>query len=196
MSGKTQEEHDQRLMAVLTRLSKAGITLGIEKCEINKRSVKFLGQLVDEDGVKPDPSKVRAIQQMKSPSTVSELRQFLGMVNQQSKFLPHITDRTKPLRDLSLKNQWRWGHEQQQAFDDLKRALITSEVLALYDARHETTLSADASSYSLGAVLRQRQPNGSLRPIAYASRALTKTEQRYAQIEKEALAVTWACERF
>ena len=185
VSGKIQEEHDQRLTAVLTCLSKAGITLGIEKCEINKWSVKFLGQLVDEDGIKPDPSKVHAIQQMKPPSTVSELRRFLGMVNQQSKFLPHLADRTKPLRDLlSLKNQWRWGHEQQQAFDDLKRALSTSEVLALYDARHETTLSADASSYGLRAVLRQRQPDGSLRPIAYASRALTETEQRYSQIEK------------
>ena len=71
VSGKTQEEHDQRLMAVLTRLSKAGITLSIEKCEINKRSVKFLGQLVDEDRVKPDPNKVCAIQQMKPPNNVS-----------------------------------------------------------------------------------------------------------------------------
>ena len=71
VSGKTQEKHDQRLMAVLTHLSKAGITLSIEKCEINKRSVKFLGQLVDEDRVKPDLNKVCAIQQMKPPSTVS-----------------------------------------------------------------------------------------------------------------------------
>ena len=68
------------------------------------------------------------------------------MVNQQSKFPPHLADRTKPLRDLlHLKNQWRWGHEQQHAFDNLERALSTSEVLALYDARHETTLSADAA---------------------------------------------------
>ena len=85
VSGITQEEHDG-LMAVLTRLSKAGITLGLEKREINKRSVKFLSQLVDEDEVKPDPNELHAIQQMKTPSTVSELRQFLGIVNQQSKF--------------------------------------------------------------------------------------------------------------
>ena len=77
VTGRTQAEHDSRLRNVL------GLTLGREKCHINKRSVKFVGQLVDELGVRPDPEKVRAIQQMKTPTTVSELRRFLGMINQQ-----------------------------------------------------------------------------------------------------------------
>ena len=106
VTGKTQAEHDSRVKLVFTRLSKAGLTLGREKCEIDKKSVKFLGQVVDESGVRPDPEKVRAIQQMKTPTTVSELRRFLGMINQQSKFSPHLADQTKPLRDLlSKKNQ-------------------------------------------------------------------------------------------
>ena len=82
ITGRTQEEHDQRLMVVLSRLQKAGLTLGPEKCDINKPSVKFLGQLIDHKGVRPDPDKVRAIQKMKPPTTVSELRRFLGMINQ------------------------------------------------------------------------------------------------------------------
>ena len=98
--GSTQKEHDERLRAVLTRISNAGLTLRKEKCEFNKTSIKFLGQLVDEEGVKPDPDKVIAIREMKQPKNITELRRFLGMVNQLTKFSPHLADQTKPLRDL------------------------------------------------------------------------------------------------
>lgn len=118
------------------------------------------------------------------------------MVNQLSKFAPNLADETKPLRELlSTKNHWKWDTPQEQAFIRLKDLLSSSEVLALYDPILESTVSADASAYGLGAVLRQRQTDGKLRPVAFISRALTETEQRYAQIEKEALAITWACER-
>ena len=197
VSGKTQEEHDQRLLEVLSRIKRSGLTLGPDKCEINKTSVKFLGQLVDENGVRPDPEKVQAIMQMKPPTSVSELRRFLGMVNQQSKFSPHLADQTKPLRELlSSKNHWIWERAHQKAFKKLKQSLSSSKVLARYDPTYETILSADASSYGVGAVLKQVQPCGSIKPVAYVSRALSSTEQRYAQIEKEALAATWSSERF
>ena len=89
-----------------------------------------------------------------------------------------------------------WGEAQKQAFGEVKSILSSSEVLALYSPERETMVSADASSYGLGAVNQQKRPDGHFRPISYISRALTPTEQRYAQIEKEALAVTWACEIF
>ena len=108
-----------------------------------------------------------------------------------------MANKTKPLRDLlSNKNQWCWHKLQQQAFEDIKNEIIKSPVLSLFDPYRETTLSADASSYGLGAVLMQKEVSGEKRPIAFASRAMTPTEQRYAQIEKEALAITWAYDWF
>ena len=108
------------------------------------------------------------------------------MVNHLSKFTPNLS---KLLWELLNKNHWVWGEPQHEAFQEIKQALILNPVLALFDPNCETVVSADASSYGLGAVLLQKQPN-ELKPIAYISRSLTPTEQPYAQI------VTWTCERF
>ena len=129
---------------------------------------------------------------MEAPKDQSELRRFLGMVNQLSKLQPQIAELSKPLRDLlSSKNHWSWSAAHQQAFSALKTSLATTPTLVHYDARRQRTLSTDASSYGLGAVLRQKQNDNEWRPIAYASRAMTPTEQRYAQIKKETLGITW-----
>ena len=189
--GRTPEEHDARLEKVLQRLQDAGLTLNLQKCQFSQSEVKFLGQVVNRDGIHPDPDKVRAIQEVQPPKTVSDIRRFLGMCNHLSKFAPNLAEKTKPLRELLNKhNQWTWEEPQRKAFAEVKQALVTSPVLSLFDQNRETVVSADASSYGIGAVLLQRQPEGELKPISYISRSLTPTEQRYAQIEKEALAFT------
>lgn len=132
--GHTKEEHDIRLQQVLQRMQDTGVTLNTSKCEFAKSTVKFLGHVVDKTGIQPDPDKIVAIQKVQLPTNVGDIRRFLGMANQMSKFAPKLADITQPLRELLIKGrQWVWGGQQQQAFEQVKRVLTSSPVLALFD---------------------------------------------------------------
>ena len=194
--GKDREEHDIRLAAVLKRIQTAGATLNPEKCEFRKTKLKFLGHLIDERGIQADPEKTSAILEMSPPTNIPELRRFMGMVNQLGKFSRNLAQLTQPLRELlSKKRAWLWGPNQDQAFAEVKAELVKPTILTLYDPEAAAKISADASSYGLGAVLLQKSES-TWKPVAYASRSMTDTERRYAQVEKEALATTWACDKF
>ena len=167
---------------------KCGLTLN-DKCDFGKRSVKFLGHLIEEKGVRTDPRKVNAIVNMPDPKSVTDVRRFLGMANQLGKFSPQLAVLSTPLRDLLRKDVmfvWRHKHE---AFHALKRLCSSTESLCFYDFRKETIVSADASSYGLGSVLLQKQGSGEWKPVTFClTLAQRHRKALYAQIEKKALA--------
>ena len=194
--GPTKEVHDQHLHQVLQLLQKEGLTLNPEKCKFHQSRIRFLGHIIDGNGVSPDPRKTKSIKEMCIPTNIRELRRFMGMVNHLNKFSPNLAEISHPLRELlSPQKEWIWTSSHMDAFQKVKAEISSPRNLAHYDVEKETKISADASAYGLGAVLLQLHDTG-WRPVAFASRTLSQAESRYAQIEKEALALTWACERF
>jgi len=191
----TQAEHDERLQAVLDKLIQTNIKLNKDKCVYSQTQLEFLGHLITGNGCLPDPSKVKAITDLPVP-TAENLRSVIGMLNYLGRYVPNFQSIMQPLYAL-LKNdvEFAWGHLQQTAFDRVKELITNAPVLSFFDPHLPSVLSCDASSYGIGCVLMQNH-NGCLRPVAYASRMLSSTEQRYAQIEKECLSCVWACEKF
>ena len=194
--GDTPEEamrdHNQNLHAVLQRCKEENLKLNDRKLRLCLKEVPFIGHLLTPEGLCVDPNKVKAILDMPPPSDVAAVQRLLGLAQYLSKFLPHLSDVMKPLRELTKKEvAWMWDPIQQQALENLKKAVSSTPVLRYYNLQEEVTLQCDASQSGLGATLMQ---NG--QPVAYASRALTPTETRYAQIEKELLAIVFGCEHF
>ncbi|XP_073835818.1 uncharacterized protein [Musca autumnalis] len=192
----TKDEHDRRLKKVFDRLRKFNVTLNIKKCVIGVSELEFLGHRLSPNGITPTFDKVDAIKRFREPSTSEEVRSFLGLVNYLGKFIPNLATITDPLRKLTHKDtQFEWSSVHAKAFNDLKRYMSTGKTLGYYSTKDRTQIIADASPVGLGAVLIQFNESGP-RIISYASRSLSAIEKRYAQTEKEALALVWAVERF
>lgn len=195
--GRNQKEHDERLRRVRRRLAEMNITINESKEQISKPSVNFHGVILSAEGLKIDPVKVKTIAEFARPTTTTEVRSFLRMVNYCARFIKSHADLTALLRKLILKEEkFIWTEDCEQAFIKLKKNLASTRNLAFFNPKLRTELVVDASPIGLGAILCQIEEDGRPVVVAYASKALSPTEQRYSQTEREALAVVWGCEQF
>ena len=209
----TLEEHERRLMQVLHRLKEFGLKLSPEKCHFFKKSVKYLGHVVSENGVETDPGKIAPLTTWPRPTNISELKSFLGFTGYYRRFVKDYSKIAKPLNALTagylpprkksksskffsnsdLKRPFneRWTSDCEDAFKALIGKLTTAPILGFANPRKPYVLHTDASLHGLGAALYQEQ-DGEMRVIAYASRGLSNCERRYPTHKLEFLALKWA----
>ena len=193
---ENMSELQERLDRLFSVLVERGIKLNLAKCELGKKEVKFLGHIVSKQGCRPDPKNVEAVQDRPIPTTVKQVRSFLGMCGFYRRHIENFAKIALPLSNLTKKDkQFVWDSRCQEAFESLKSKLTKAPILVKPDMGKPFTLVTDASDVSVGAVL--TQSNGKInRVIGYFSRKLTPTETRYSATDKEALGVVLACRHF
>ena len=189
--GKTFPDHLHHLGNVLSRLRQAGLKLQPAKCKFFSAAGMFLGHVVSPGGVSPDPSKTDVVAEWSIPTNKKEVQQFLGLANYYRRLIKNFASIAKPLQRLTEKNLnfFEWTDTCQDAFYHLRKCLVTAPILAFPDFSKKFILDTDASDCGIGAVLAQVQDDGSESVIAYASRSLSRQEQRYYVTRRELLAV-------
>jgi hypothetical protein len=191
------EDHLTHLNKVLKRLKDNNLIIKLKKCRFAEENIEFLGHVIGKDGIKPDPNKIIKITQLKPPTNVRGVRSILGLCSYYRKFIKDFSKIAKPLTNLIKKdNEFIWNDNCQQAFDELKEKLVNHPILQHPNYGKEFILMTDSSGVGLGVVLAQKDNNNKEVVIAYASRTLNSTEQKYLITEQECLAVIWAIQHF
>lgn len=190
------EKHLEILEEVFRRLREAKLTVSHDKCFFCRSEIKYLGYVVNGNGLQVDPEKVKAMLEIPVPSNVKELRSILGTFSWYRRFVPNFSSLISPLTNLLKKNnKFSWSVECQKSFDSLREKLVSAPIISCPDYNLPFQVQTDASGHGLGAVLSQPNPNGGENVICYLSRSLTKQEQNYSTTERECLAVLWALEK-
>lgn len=197
VSTKDFHQHQIVLKQVFQRLQDYNFKVRLDKCHFFQSSIRFLGVIIDSNGQRPDADKVKAIQTMPPPTNVAELRSFLGAIAFYGRFIKSISTLREPMDKLLKKDiPFVWSPDCQKAFNKFKEVLQSDLLLTHFDPTLPISIASDASNAGIGSVAYHTYPDGSIKAFHHASRRLTKTEQAYSQIEKEALAIIFGTTKF
>jgi len=191
ISADTKEEHDTILNQVIQIARENNIKLNKNKIQFGMNEVKFLGFLFNEQGMRPDPQRIKVINELKDSLNKTELQRVLGMVNYLRDFIPKMSEIISPLRELLKKDKiWVWNESHSAVLKEVKQLICNASTLTNCDPNIKIEIQCDASQDAIGCCLLQNK-----KPVCFLSRSLTDTEKGYAQIEKELLAVTFSCQK-
>ena len=196
---KTPEEHLWRMRVVFNRLRDHGLKLKPSKCDVFKSEINYLAHHVSQKGVLPSKKNLESIAQCPPPDTYTKVKSFVGLVGHYRHFIKGFAKIAAPLYDLTSgdnkdkkSEHVNLSSEAHEAFNCLKAACLQAPILAFPDFNKPFLLETDASGRGLGAFLSQKQADGQYHPIAYASRIMNETEQRYHSNKQEFLTLKWA----
>ena len=196
----TFEQHIKDLEKVFQALQSANLTLKISKCQFCRREMRYLGHLITQNGIKPDPDLIKSVTNFPQPKKIKDVQSFLGLTGYYRRFIKDYSKIAAPLlqqlRNCQKSNhRLKWSKECTDAVNTLKERLTNAPVMNTPNFEQPFILELDACEYGLGAILTQEY-DGKKYVIAYASRTLSTAERRYAATEREALAIVWATKHF
>ncbi|KAK2702145.1 hypothetical protein QYM36_019275, partial [Artemia franciscana] len=184
------EDHDAKLRLVLQRAREKGVRFNRDKCIFDALSIPYFGHLLTTEGIKADPEKTKAIANMPAPESHEQLQVLLGMYNYLARYIPNLSTLNHPLRELSKSKTYDWTTQHENARKQIQASICKN--LSYFDHKSRNVeVIVDASQHGLGAQLVVDN-----KTVAFGSRSLSGAEKRYSQIEKEMLAVTYACKHF
>lgn len=192
VTGKGFKEHLFNLKAVLKKLSDVGLKLNGNKCVFFQEKISYLGFTIDKHGLHKNKERYESFLNAPVPTNIHELRAFIGMANQYSRFIRDFATKMDPLYQLTQKNiPFKWNKKCHDAYDLIKQDVSSDQVMVHFNPKLPIVLTTDACDTSVAGVLSHRFPDG-LKPVAFISRSLSKSERNYAVIEKEALAIIFS----
>lgn len=192
ITGPNLHSHIETLRKVLAKLKSVGLRLNGDKCKFFAKEITYLGHTIDKNGLRKNDSNIESVLNAPVPSNVSELRAFIGMVNYCSKFIHNFAKKMEPLYQLLRKDTvFKWNTSANNAYLLLKKEVTSDQVLVHFDPKKPIVVTTDACDTAVAGICSHEFPDGSLRPIAFVSRSLTKSERNYSTIQKEALAIVF-----